>query len=590
MAQCTDLGDSPIKIHVKRIVQLIICCTLLFCIGSIAAFGINLFGVVNSLDSVKAAAESGEFDRAAIETEKLTASCEGLSATLNSPFWAIAGSIPAIHDDLDWMRQLSYTGACLSRDVVQPLMNSLAGTSLDRLLSADHSIDISALDPALKTIQDTAPKMSQYVAELKNAPEPKTAFLHDAAQKVRGKATDYNALFQKASLLAPIISSVFDKDGSQTFLLVAQNSTETRSAGGFPGAMGDLIISHGKIELGDFATPYDLLSDGIPSDVKITDEEIEIFDGVRMARSRDVNFNPDFPRVASIWAADYEDKNSRKIDGVISVVPCVVQKLLAVSGPITLSDGTELNGDNATRILQHDMYWQYLSGEKLSPENAELIDKLFAEAAQLAFDKFFSSLNAQNIASAAKVFLEAFDNREIMLWFSEPTLEERILTAGFGGALNSNPSDPVLGVFASLSIASKLGWYLDIDTKVAEGHLNPDGTTTYHVESIFTNTATEAEVNTGGSYIMGNGRYRPVGDMSLYIYLFAPANGCIQNFEASESRKFATSLYNNLEVTYIHHLNLEAGDSVRCRYDVVAPAGIQQPLTVMTVPTLTEYR
>ena len=62
--------------------------------------------------------------------------------------------------------------------------------------------------------------------------------------------------------------------------------------------------------------------------------------------------DPDFERVGSIRAHSYESRNGIHVDGVISLTPVIIQKILKYTGGVTLSDGTELNGDNATKVLQ----------------------------------------------------------------------------------------------------------------------------------------------------------------------------------------------------------------------------------------------
>ena len=573
-----------------KIAAIVALCLLAFCIGSVALLGINAACVVNDLQSTKESLKSGEFKSAADSTERLVSSCENMEHTLDSPVWYGAGCIPALRDDLTATRQFVHICANIASDVLLPVTQSLSETSFEDLVGVDRTINISAIGPALETIQRVAPTMQSYASALESIEEPSAPIVEDTIDGATRKIADYDDLLQKAALLAPVASAILDKNNDKTFLLVAQNSAETRSAGGFPGAMGTLNIASGSINLGSFATPYELLNEETLKEAQITASEAEIYDNYRMTKTRDINFNPDFPRVASIWSLDYEQKNGDELDGVISIVPSVVQKLLASTNPITLSDGTTLNGDNATRILQHDMYWKYLSEQNYTPENAVLIDGLFSEAAQLAFENFFSSLNSGSIVNSAKVFLDALNNREIMLWLEDPELEAKILAAGYGGALNSDPEKPEVGVFASLSIASKLGWYLDIDTNILGEEQNPDGTTTYHLSSVFANSATQFDVDNGGSYIMGTGAYRPVGDMSLYVYIFAPAGGTIDKFETDANREFKKGTYDGLDVEYIHHLDMQAGCRVTCTYDITVSKEAKEPLKLATVPTLTDYR
>ena len=78
-------------------------------------------------------------------------------------------------------------------------------------------------------------------------------------------------------------------------------------------------------------------------------------------------------------ATAYVEPTGVHVDGVISVTPAVVQDLLAIAGPITLSDGTVVDGTNATKVLQHDLYWNYLSKETSMSGNGDVADALFAE-------------------------------------------------------------------------------------------------------------------------------------------------------------------------------------------------------------------
>lgn len=55
----------------------------------------------------------------------------------------------------------------------------------------------------------------------------------------------------------------------------------------------------------------------------------------------------------------------------------MVQDLLAATGDsFTLSDGTTIDGTNATKVLQHDLYWKYLSSGSNMSEGNDLCDAL----------------------------------------------------------------------------------------------------------------------------------------------------------------------------------------------------------------------
>ena len=63
-------------------------------------------------------------------------------------------------------------------------------------------------------------------------------------------------------------------DGSdRMYLVAAQNSSEIRASGGFPGSVGTVRIENGVMSIGDFQTVYKVLSERVPESVQVTEHE-----------------------------------------------------------------------------------------------------------------------------------------------------------------------------------------------------------------------------------------------------------------------------------------------------------------------------
>jgi hypothetical protein len=266
----------------------------------------------------------------------------------------------------------------------------------------------------------------------------------------------------------------------------------------------------------------------------------------------------------------------------------VVQKLLSITGPITLSDGTVLNGSNATKVLQHDLYWKYCSAQAANPDGGTISDALFAEAANLAFSKLLSNLNADSLMDLASVFAECTDDREIMLWLDDAEDQQLLEEAGFAGALSDDSTQPELGVFFDLIVGSKLGWYVDINTDLGEPEEQADGSLVYQVTTTVTNTVDPSEVEAGGTYIMGADY--DLGNMQPILYLFGPAGGSITNFTSSVGDASLTAEYEGLDVIRLDQPELRPGQSITMKYTVTTAAGTEEPLKILSMPTLSEYR
>ena len=263
--------------------------------------------------------------------------------------------------------------------------------------------------------------------------------------------------------------------------------------------------------------------------------------------------------------------------------------MLAIAGSITLEDGTVVDGSNATKVLQHDLYWNYLSKETSASGNGDLTDALFAQAADLAFEKFFSGLNSGTLMQFAELMAKGVDNRSVMFWLSDETEQDALSALDCSGSVLTDASEPAVGTYFSLWIGSKMGWYIDIDNQVLSSSDNADGSRTYHVQTTFANTATSDIIETAGDYISG---YLDGFDRdNLYpeLYIYAPSGGSISTLEASNGAEFVEAEHEGLQVFHASRPNLRAGESIVCTYEVTTAPGAAE-LTFMSTPTLTKYR
>ena len=65
----------------------------------------------------------------------------------------------------------------------------------------------------------------------------------------------------------PLLKAFLGGGSDRTYLLAAQNSTEIRASGGFPGSIGTITIVDGVLTIGDFNSVYDVLPYGTPASV-----------------------------------------------------------------------------------------------------------------------------------------------------------------------------------------------------------------------------------------------------------------------------------------------------------------------------------
>ena len=547
--------------------------------------------VLQDVKSIQTAIGENDYAAAAQSAQQASELTGSIAGELSSPLWMAASIIPVYGQDISGMRDLMTALDDAFDEGLVPLTKTLEANPPDSLISADRRINVAAVTQLLDAVQDAAPSMQKCADVAESLPEMHIEQLKSVVDPAKEKLTTINATFQKAAALAPVAGPVLGANGNRTYLIVAQNSAELRSSGGFPGSMGTLEIRDGEIILNDFSKVYDVLTDTNPSSVSITDEEYALFGAASMNCPRDAGIDPDFTRVASIWAASYEERNVAHLDGVISITPSVVQDILAIVGPVTLSDGTELTGSNATKVLQSDIYWKYLA-EGADPDGTggAVTDALFAQAAHETFNKLFSNLNADTLIKFASCMAKDMEDRTVMFWLTDEGEQAILASLDCSGALNDDPMRPELGVFFSLWVGSKMGWYVDIDNQVLESKKNADGSYTYKMQTTFTDTVSSEEIASGGEYIIGDIYDYEYGILYPCLYIYAPAGGSISNLESNSSVAFEEARHDGLQAFKAWRTVLRPDQPIVCTYTVTTAPSAEQEMKIVCTPTLTEYR
>ena len=597
------------KKHTKLIICLIvIACLLVGACGYGAALALSAKNVkaqaetaLSNVNGIQAAIAGQDFATAANNAAGLQSSAQAMNEELSSPVWNVAAMLPVVGSDVKGVQTIASALTDASENAIVPLTSSLSTTPPSVCIDANGNLNIAAITTLLGAIQDSAPAMQRCTDELSSLP----AFHIEKLQKLVGPAQDkitgINDVFQQADAFAPIIGSMLGANGNRTYLLAAQNTAEIRASGGFPGSMGTVSIDNGAIELGDFTKVYDMMAEDTPAQCAITDEENALFYPWYTQYSWDNSFNPDYPRVAGIWAAAYQEKTDQSVDGVISITPTMVQDLLATTGDsFTLSDDTAIDGTNATKVLQHDLYWKYFSSGSSTSESNDVCDALFAEAAEYAFDSALENMNASSLMKLVSTMMGGLEDRRVMIWLADATEQGYIEEMGYSGSMTAaSEQEPTLGVFVNFWAGSKLGWWLGMDTQISSPVTGNDGSRTYHVTTTLTNFMTAQEAKQGGSYIVSDND-KSLGDANPFIYFYAPAGGTISDVTASNGATLGKATYQGLDVTFTCQVGdftvlpkpnnpLPVESTVTYSYTVTLPAGVEGDLQLATTPTLTKY-
>lgn len=571
---------------VIALVPIIIIGLLIFRLGTDAKSMLSEANTLKTdLKAVMTGVKERDVESAQNATLKLDNTVRKLDRTLSSPVWKAVSHAPFAGKYVKSVNTLVSVAEDASDNILKPALDVMDEYPLEGLKVGD-GFSVSTINAYLNLLEDIEPRIESMTTKMQTVKLPlgKTEMLSEYTQML----TKLTAAYKENGEYLPLFRAFLGDGSDKLYLLAAQNSAEIRASGGFPGSMGTIRIEDGVLTIDDFKTVYDMISVNPPTEAHITDTEYLLFSG-SLDYARDACYIPDFERVGEIWALAYESKNDEHIDGVISLTPVIIQKVLAYTGAVTLSDGTELNGDNATQMLQKDLYYKYLSNNSsYKVSNAyDYVDSLFAETAKIVMGKLVDDFDINRIADYSKIFTDGGKDRTILMWMEDETAESYVKAAGCSGALNDDPSNPEAGVFFSGANGSKLGWFVSLDTQIGDDvTINDDGSRTYDVTVTVSNDITRDDMYRAGNYIIGN--YN--GQVESYLHLFAPAGGTISDFETSNSMTMNMDEYHGLEVAYNVEFMLAPSNPVTVTYKVTTAPGVSTPLKISQTPTLQSYR
>lgn len=510
-----------------------------------------------------------------------------LREKINDPFWSLVAIFPFFNSDIQAVNELLDIVDVACNEIVHPFIVQAKAHPLSELKAEggfNVNLILSYLDFA-ETIIPTVDDISARIKEIEFGPISKGA-VGDYTEKISSLVETYEHFKE----YIPLVEDFCGHGEDKFYLMLAQNSAEIRASGGFPGSMGTVRITDGVLEIGDFMSVYDLLPMGQAFNSGITDQEIQLFGYMYAGEAHDSNFNPHFARVAEITKASYEEWNEEYVDGVISLTPAVIQEILdCLDETVTLDDGSELNGENATRIIQRDLYIIYQGQEGYAKLNNDYIDSLFAETAKKTMGVLVDNFKLEKLPDYVELFERGFANRTIMLWMADRKAERVVEKLGASGNLNNDKNNPKAGIYFSTCDPSKLGMFVEYYPTLSEPTILPNGAREYTMTVTFNNYLNEYEdYYINSRFILGG--YG--GAIQSYIYFFAPKGGTVSDFEIDPWMWEDVMLdeYEGLELGYILNLFLYPDEPITITYKITTAPGVETPLTVDMTPTLQDYR
>ncbi len=260
---------------------------------------------------------------------------------------------------------------------------------------------------------------------------------------------------KEIAALDKLVEEFAKKDGqNRTFLILLQNNMELRPGGGFLGQHAVIKVKDGEI-ISTFIEDSNLLDQRITAKIPAPYPFKKMM-GTKKWKFRDSNFSPDFPENAE--KAKYFYRLSGRdgdFDGVIAVNSDVLSDILELVGPISVPGYAGVyDSQNVVLKLEEQVEKPYLMNSDLDTQNRKDIIK---KMAPIIINK---ALSLGNITKLAELGRKEMQNKNIMLYFKDPVLQELADSVYWSGRVSKDwGSDYLMLVDANMG-ALKTDYYM----------------------------------------------------------------------------------------------------------------------------------
>ncbi len=228
-----------------------------------------------------------------------------------------------------------------------------------------------------------------------------------------------------------LFNDILGGNGPRKYLFLFQNNQEMRSTGGFIGSYGMLDIFNGHVRnffIDGIFNPDGQLKTRIvpPAPVQKISANWSLHDS---------NWFPNFPTSAekAIWF--YEKTGGPTTDGVITMTPTVMQKMLELTGPIDMPEyGITVDKDNFVGEIQYQVEVDY-DKELNNPK------KILGDLAPKILDKILNMKNFSEMSKAMNVLVESLNEKQILIYSKNEDIEKVLSQNGWSGEILNTPKD-----------------------------------------------------------------------------------------------------------------------------------------------------
>jgi hypothetical protein len=259
---------------------------------------------------------------------------------------------------------------------------------------------------------------------------------------------------------AKAIPALLGIDKPREWLLVFENGAEARATGGFPGGLGLLTASNGKLSLANLESNDAVMAQPLTDVSSLVPQDAMDLYGSDLSRLSDMNLSPDFPFNAKLMWSNYKQNEGVAPDGLISMDEHALASLMRVTGPVSI-DGYKITNENAVAYVTRVVYEKYPDYKKKDIALLKLVKGVFAKLSE-----------GSGPLELTKTLLPAIRDGRIKAWVADPQLEEIFTSSRLGGSM-ADFKKPTHAVVLINGAGNKIDAYVQSNVTYTVGQCTP---------------------------------------------------------------------------------------------------------------------
>lgn len=493
----------------------------------------------------------------------------------DGPLWGVPAALPWVGRPFETVRGASDAVARVAHDVLPPVRQARAGLVGVSLEDPKGGIDLAPIEAAQQPL-DRAHRATEAVrGEVRELPTsgigPVDAARHDLVTQLDELGGQLSSARDLVTLLPPMLGS----EQPRRYLVAFQNNAEARGAGGLPGVYAVLRADRGKLDFEHYGVTGDF--NGVTVSLAgLSPGYAELY---RPASPHkfvgNATISPHFPDGATLLLRYWKGKSGQQLDGVVALDPPALSKMLAVTGPATLPDGSQVTASNVVPLTERDAYERFDDQEQR---------KMFLVSIAQAVADVLLERGPQKGTAFATALGASVDERRLLV-FSTHRAEQSVLAGRKVGGTLSDTDDLYSGVVVNNGGGNKLDYYLDRDVTYEGPSCGVGGPRHATVTIRLTNAAPRSGLS---DYAAGRADHPtpalPKGTNRVLLSYYATKGAGFSGATLDGKDVFLSSDTEQGRPVFGTALELRPGQTRVVRLTVEEPAEAKGPVTTLVQP------